>query len=770
MSTRSGTDQSDVGRAGAETDRVTEAARLIHEVDHALQTKQFTRRGFLRLGGIAGGGLVLAAVMPYDAAEAAELGTLVGSGELNTFVRVASDGTITIFSASPEMGQGVKTSLPMIIAEEMGAKWEDVEVLQSPVDSEKFGAQWAGGSMSIPGKFDQMRRMGASAREMLIGAAADSLELPREEFKARESAVVHTSGRKLTFGELAALAVKQPVPDPNSLVFKDPSEYTIVGTSISGVDNLVIVTGLALFGIDTTVPDMLYAAYHKCPAIGGKAISANLSSVKNLPGVVDAFIVEGNGRTDQLLSGVAIVGRDTWAVFNAKEKLKVEWDESSASKDSWRGLSDAASKLLANPGKRPVASKGDVEAQFKDSSNKVIEARYSHSFVAHMCLEPMNCTASYVVGKKGEKDRVEVWAPTQVPVGIAPAVSGVFGIDRDRVLAHQTRLGGGFGRRFSNEYICEAVEISKRMGKPIKLTWTREDDMQHDLYRVGGFQSVKGAVNRQGKLVAWDQHFVGMQINSRPVSGSGFRSSEFPLATMADVRGTMSMLDINTPCGPWRAPGANTHAFVVQSFIHELAHLAGRDHMEFLLEMMGEPRWLEPGKANILNTGRAADVIRLAAKKGEWGRKLPKGQGLGLAFHFSHAGHIAEVAHVSVTADKKLTVHKVDVAVDVGPIINRSGALSQVQGAVIDGLSAMAGQEITMEAGRIEQSNLHDYPVLRISDAPAVDVHFIESDYSPTGLGEPGLPPLAPAVGNAIFAATGHRVRTMPLSREGYSV
>ena len=335
---------------------------------------------------------------------------------------------------------------------------------------------------------------------------------------------------------------------------------------------------------------------------------------------------------------------------------------------------------------------------------------------------------------------------------------------------HVTRLGGGFGRRFSTEFVCEAVEISKRVGKPVKLTWTREDDIQHDYYRAGGFQWLKGAVNEQGKLVAWDQHYIGMGQNGKPTSGSRFGRAELPLPTLDNVRGTSTYLEIDTPCGPWRAPGANTHAFVVQSFIHELAHLAGRDHLEFLLEVIGEPQWLRPGNIRSLNTGRAAGVTRLAAEKAGWGHKLPKGSGLGLAFHFSHAAHIAEVAKVSVDENKKLTVHKVTVAVDVGPIINMSGALSQVKGSVIDGLSTMVGQKITMERGRIEQSNLHDYPVLRIPAAPEVDVHFIQSDNPSTGLGEPGLPPLAPAVGNAIFAATGERVRSMPLTDEGYSV
>jgi isoquinoline 1-oxidoreductase beta subunit len=320
------------------------------------------------------------------------------------------------------------------------------------------------------------------------------------------------------------------------------------------------------------------------------------------------------------------------------------------------------------------------------------------------------------------------------------------------------------------EYVCEAVEISRRVQAPVKLTWSREDDIRHDFFRVGGFQSVKGAVDARGRLVAFEDHFMGMQTDGQPVSGSRFAATEFPILNLDHAFLSQTFFDIDTPCGPWRAPGSNTTAFVVQSFLHELAAAAGRDYLEFLLEVMGEPRWFEQGNVRSLNTGRATGVIKRAAGEAGWGRAMPKGRGLGLAFHFSHAAHVAEVAEVEVDANKKLTVHRVTVAVDVGPIINRSGATSQVAGAVIDGLSTMMAQKITMEAGRVEQSNFHDYAVLRLPDAPPVDVHFIESDYAPTGLGEPALPPLAPAVGNAIFAATGHRVRKMPLSEEGYTL
>ena len=743
---------------------------LVSSVKATVDEIQLDRRSFLKITGLAGGGLVIAAVCPATLAATTDDGSQVVTNELNAFIKVSSDGKITIYSANAEMGQGIKTALPMIIAEELGARWEDVEVLQSPVDESRFGRQGAGGSTTIPRTWNQMRTMGASAREMFISAGALVMEVSRDELKTADSKVTHGSGRYRTFGQLATLAAKQEVPDPDTLTFKDREDYTIIGTSISGVDNLSITTGLALFGIDTRVPDMLYAAYHKCPAIGGRVTGANLDEIKAMPGVVDAFLVKGNGNVRELLDGVAIVGTTTYAAFNAKKALKVDWDESQASKDNWTEIVSRAERLAGTRGPDEVVDKGDVEKVFADPDNKTLQAFYEYPFVAHLCMEPMNCTAHYKKGAGGDKDTLELWIPSQSPTRIHRSAKSLFGFEPEQITLHQMRLGGSFGRRTSSEYICEAIEVSKRVGTPVKLTWTREDDIHHDFFRVGGFQAVKGAVNSEGRLIAFEDHFIGMQSRGRAVSGSRFRATEFPIENIDNAYASKTMFDISTPCGPWRAPGSNTSAFVTQSFLAEMAHVAGRDYLEFLLEIVGEPRWFQEGNIRSLNTGRAADVIKLVAKEAGWGREMPSGSGLGLAFYFCHAAHIAEVAEVSVDASKKLTVHNVTVAVDVGPIINMSGALSQVEGAVIDGLSTMMAQKITMKNGRIEQSNFHDYEVLRMPDSPNVDIHFIQSDYSPTGLGEPALPPLAPAVGNAIFAATGHRVRKMPLSDEGYTI
>jgi isoquinoline 1-oxidoreductase beta subunit len=727
------------------------------------KARSVDRRTFMKVSALAGGGFVLA-FWAGDPSTPRAQGT-AGEFEPNAFLKIDASGSILIYSKNPEVGQGIKTAFPMIIAEELDADWSAVRVEQSRIDASIYGRQAAGGSRSIPSSWDQLRQAGAVARAMLVEAASLEWDVSTASCVTEPSVVLHPpSGRRLAYGDLAARAATLRIPDVAQVPLKDRNEYRLLGSRITGVDNRRLVTGEPLFGIDQVVPGMLYASYLKCPATGGRVRSANLEEVRALPGVKDVVIVEGNNVVSQLMPGVAVVADSTWAAFRAKAQLRVEWDESDASTDSWSEASAEAESLVGRPGSETILDYGDVDAAFSGASRR-LEAFYTYPFVSHAPLEPQNCTADYRDGS------VEIWAPTQTPDRAIENAANVLGVDRARVLLHQTRIGGGFGRRLVNDYVCEAVAISKAVGAPVKLQWTREDDMAHDFYRPGGFHSFRGALDDDGKLLAWEDHFITFTSDgSKPVAGGETRGGEFPEGLLTNFKLTQSMLPLGTPTGAWRAPRSNAIAFAVQSFHHELAAAAGRDHLEFLLETLGEPRWLEPGNAGVLNTGRAADVVRLAAEKAGWGRALPAGRGLGLAFYFSHAGHFAEVAEVSVDDNRRVTVHKVTVAGDVGPIVNLSGAESQCQGAVIDGLSTMSGLEITIEEGRVQQSNFHEYPILRIGKEPQVDVHFIESDYSPTGLGEPALPPLAPAVCNAIFAATGHRVRTLPLSREGFSI
>jgi isoquinoline 1-oxidoreductase beta subunit len=398
------------------------------------------------------------------------------------------------------------------------------------------------------------------------------------------------------------------------------------------------------------------------------------------------------------------------------------------------------------------------------------EGFYTYQFASHADLEPQNCTAWF----KG--DSIEIWAPTQTPTMAIPAVAELLGLPPEKVTLHQLRGGGGFGRRLANDSVCEVAWLAKDLGVPVKAQWSREDDMGFDYYRPGGFHSFKGAIDSDGKLSAWQDHFISFGRNGRPISSANLGPQEFPVNAVANARVTQTLLPSGMPSGPWRAPGSNALAFAIQCFLHECSVAADRDHRDFLLDVFaGLPAPRGGGGfggfgGSPLNAERAAAVVRKATEEAGWGRALPEGRGLGLAFHFSHQGHFAEVAEVSVDADRKLTVHKVTVAGDIGPIVNMSGAENQAQGSVVDALSTLMGLQITFENGRVEQRNFDRYPILRMRNAPLVDVHFIQSENPPTGVGEPAFPPAAPAICNAIYAATGHRVRTMPLTKEGYSI
>lgn len=739
--------------------------------DDPVLIRKIDRRTFLRLTGIAGGGLMLGVTVGCSP-EAAEEETANPAGpgaatppfQPNAYVQISEQNGIVIFAPNPEVGQGVKTSLPMIVAEELDADWDDVTVVQSDIDAARYDRQAAGGSRSIPTRWTPLRQAGAAARQMLVTAAALRWEVDPSEVETRDSTVIHSpTGRTLSYRELASAAAQLPAPDAADVKLKDPSEFTLLGKRIGGVDNRPLVTGEALFGIDQRLPGLLYASYVKCPAAGGTVASANLDVVKQQPGVVDAFVVEGNGEPTELAGGVAIVARDTWCAFKAREALEVSWDESTAARDSWSDAQARARQLAEGEGSEQVADKGDVGAAFA-AARQTVSGFYQYAFVSHAQLEPQNTTAWWHDGL------MEVWAPTQTPQSAQASVSKVLGIGADKVQLHQRRGGGGFGRRLMNDPVVEAAAIAYRMSAPVKLTWMREDDMAHDFYRAGGFHALHGALDGDGKLTAWNNHFISFTPDGKdPVRGGGITGDIDPGPFVPNYRITQTLLPWQTPCGYWRAPGSNVIAFAHQSFLNELSVAAGRDHVEFLLELLGEPRWLDEGNQYALHTGRAAAVIRKAAQAAGWGGSVADGHGLGLAFYFSHAGHIAQVAEVSVGPNKRLDVHRVTVAADVGPIVNLSGAENQVKGSVVDGLSTMLGQRVTFEDGRAQELNFDQYPLLRIARTPEVAVHFIESDFPPTGLGEPALPPLAPAVANAIFAASGERVRRLPLVADGWS-
>jgi isoquinoline 1-oxidoreductase beta subunit len=732
-------------------------------------TSGVSRREFLRVSAIAGGGILLASYLePLGAMEA--VGARLGASPetmLNAFIRITPDGLVTIVAKNPEIGQGIKTMLPMLIAEELDVEWKNVRIEQAPLDSVSFTNQWSGGSAATPNNWLPMRRVGAAGRAMLIAAAAQKWGVPATECDTVPGMVRHrASDRTMTYGELATLASQVKAPDLATVTLKETKDFRIIGTRVRGVDNHSIVTGRPLYGIDVVVPGMLYATFVKSPVFGGKVASANLDEVRKQPGVRHAFIVDGGTALSGLLGGVAIVADSWWLAKSARQKLVVQWNEGATATQSSAGFAAQAAELAKQPPQRSLRSDGDVDAALKGAA-KVVRAEYFYPFIAHAPLEPQNCTASYKDGK------LEMWAPSQTPESGRGMVAKTLGLKDEAITVNLTRAGGGFGRRLNNDYMVEAAWISKEIGAPVKLLWTREDDMQHDFYRPAGFHNFTGGLDAEGRLVGWRNHFVSFGEGQNFAPSAGMSPGDFPGRFVGNYALVTSVMPIGVPTGALRAPGSNGIAFAAQSFIDELAHAAGKDPVRFRLEMLAaeQPAPAPTGTGPqpvVFDGARMRGVLELVAEKSGWGKRaLPKGTGMGVAFHFSHRGYFAEVVQASVSRAGKLKIEKVWAVGDVGSeIINPSNAENQVQGGVLDGLAQALGQEITIEKGRTVQSNFHDFPLLRHAQAVPVEVHFLKTTFPPTGLGEPALPPVVPALCNAIFAATGKRVRSLPLSKQ----
>ncbi len=728
-----------------------------------------TRRDFLRATASTAGGYLLVATFGIPS-EWARAQTVPANPPPATalspsvFIRIDPDGSIRILAARPDMGQGIKTSAAMTIADELDADWSRVTVEQAPANSAIYGSQTVGGSRSTPASWDALRLCGATARAMLVTAAANSWNVPAAECSTSAGTVTHAaSARRLTYGALAAIAATLPVPDAVSVKLKSRGDYRIVGQPTRSVDVPKIVSGEPLYAMDVRLPRMKYAAIARGPALRSKPASGNFDEVRRLPGVLDVFAIDGQGAGPaEAVPFVAIIASSTWAAFRARRALKIDWDTSSASRDSWSEALAEAKKIAAQPGAQSLRETGDTKAAFA-TANKTVKAFYSYPFLAHATMEPQVTTAWYRDGQ------IDLWAPAQTVDSSRPSISRLLGLPLDKVAVHLPRLGGGFGRRLMYDFMTEAALIARRVDSPVKLVWTREDDLQYDYYRVGGFHGFKAAVDKQGQLTAWQQHFISFTSDGKaPVSGGNLDPADFPMNVVANAFVSQTLLPLATRTGPWRAPRSNGIAFAAQSFLHEVAVTAKRDHVELLVELfakMPQPAANQPG----LNPERAIRVIKLAAEKAGWGQKLRSGRGLGLAFYYSHAGHFAEVVDVTVDKRRNLKVNRVTVAGDIGLVVNPLNAEHQVAGSVTDGLSAALGQRITVENGAVQQSNFHDYPLLRMPAAPPVSIHWVDSGYSPTGVGEPALPPLAPALCNAIFAATGIRVRDLPLTLSGFS-
>jgi isoquinoline 1-oxidoreductase beta subunit len=713
-----------------------------------------SRRLFLKTGVAAGGGLLLSFTLPGLGQAQGE----ASANPFNAFVRIAPDGVVTIAAKRPEIGQGIKTSMPMLIAEELDVDWSAVRIEQAPIDAKVFGEQSAGGSTSTPDDWDPMRQVGAVGRALLIQAAAQRWNVSASGLTTEPGFVIDKAGkRRASYGELAQAAAGLTAPDPKMLTLKDPKAYRIIGKPQRQVDTAAIVEGKPLYGIDVRVPGMLYATFLKAPVFAAKVAEVDLAPAKAVKGVRHAFVVDGGTALEGLLGGVVVVADTWWAARKGRNLLEVRWADHPTSAQSSAGFIAKAAELHDQPPHRNVKTVGDVDSALKGAA-KVVSADYSYPFNAHATLEPQNCTASFKDGK------VEIWAPAQNPEDGRELVAKTLGIQPEDITIHFTRSGGGFGRRLMNDFMVEAAWISKVVGAPVKLLWTREDDMRHDFYRPAGFHRLTAGLDAQGGLTVWRNHFVTFGEGQKFVRAAGMNATQFPFGAVDNYALDVSVIALGVPTGWLRAPGNNAYGFVMQGFTDEVAFAAGADPVAFRRTLLGAPRLIgEPGKGDSFHTGRMRAVLDLVAEMSGWGRKTAKGVGLGVACHYSHQGYVAVVMEVTVI-DGKARVRKAWAAVDVGrQIVNPNGAEQQVQGSILDGISLAMGQEITIENGAVTQSNFGDFPLLRFADAPDVEVRFVTSDNHPTGLGEPALPPAPAALVNAIFAATGKRIRTLPI-------
>lgn len=732
------------------------------------------RRSFLKVTTAATGGLLVSFYAgDVEAADAAF--------RPNGYVRIDPDGTVTLWAKNPDMGQGIKTSLAMMIAEELDADWSRVRVEQADLNRAWYGGQGAGGSDGTPSDGPLGQRAGAVARAMLVAAAAAQWQVDSAECETVRGVVHHrASKRSLGYGRLAAAAAALPVPKEAPL--KDPARYTIIGRRTRGVDTPKIVTGQPIYGLDARVPGMLYACIAKCPVHGGRPREVDARAALAIPGVKRVFTIEGHRNPTWLKPGVAVVATSTWAAMKGRDALRVTWDEGEGRDESTPALEQRFRQLAASPGKI-LADTGDVKAAFEGAATKV-DAVYEAPFLAHATLEPQNCVAHVHDGG------CEIWGPLQMPTSGSEVVAGVLGIPREKVSIHMTRIGGGFGRRLMSDYAAEAAVVSREAGAPVQVVWTREDDIRHDYYRPSGYHHVRAGLDASGKLSVWHHHLITTSRNT-------YRLGELPEGT--ETYGLMSPVNPDpakqfdhdfqptlipncrveyteaktvVPTGAWRAPSHNFNAFVIESILDELAHAAKVDPVQLRLSFYGERSDFpyQGTDTSTFDPARLKGVLQLVVEKSGWETPAPRGRGRGLAVHYTFGSYAAEVAEVSVDRSNRLRVHRVVAAIDVGIAVNPLNLEAQTQGGIIDGLSAALFGRITIEGGRTKEASFEDYQLLRNRDAPQVDVHIVPSREKPTGFGEIALPPIAPAVANAIFAVTGKRIRRLPFVAEGIAV
>ena len=710
-----------------------------------MSSAQINRREFLEAAGVAGAGLVIGFHLPAGGRNGARA-LAAAPFAPNAWLRIGADESVLVVVDRSEMGQGVTTSLPMLLAEELEADWSKIRIESAPADkayiNPMFGMQGTGGSTSVRAAFTPLRKAGAAAREMLVSAAADTWGVDKAACRAEKGAVIHTpTNRRLSFGTLAAKAAT--VPLPHDVPLKDPKDWKILGTRVKRLDSPAKVDGSAVFGIDVKAPGLLVAVVARSPVFGGSVKAFDADKAKAVPGVRHVV---------QISSGVAVVADGYWSAKKGRDALSVTWDEGPTASASSATISQLFGQRAEQAG-AVARHDGDAQAALPGAAAK-LEAAYELPFLAHATMEPMNCTAHV------RADGVDIWAPTQFQTGAQGLGAGIGGVPPEKVKVHTTYLGGGFGRRFELDFIKEALETSKATGAPVKVIWSREDDIRNAQYRPACFHRMQAGLDASGQPVAWTHRIVAPSIMARVfpdtvkngLDGEAVEGGVDLPYSVPNVHVDYVLTDTGIPVGFWRSVNNSYNGFVVESFIDELAQAAKKDPYEFRRDLLGKaPRHL--------------GALNLAATKAGWGTPLPAGRARGIAVYKSFDSYVAEVAEVSVGSDGAPRVHRVVCAVDCGPVVNPDIVEAQMQSAIVYGLTAALWGEITIDKGRVQQSNFHDYRMLRLAEMPVVDVYIVPSSDAQGGVGEPGTPPIAPAVCNAIFALTGKRIRKLPIGK-----